>query len=171
MNEPTAEPMNERHFQPFELEEATDAGLLVYTDGEHFQIRREHRGVLLFQPPDIERVHAFISGYITCRQLEGRIQATADELQTQLDRVTNMSGTLRQILGRPNFACVQLAALLRLDAQRIPKTSTAEQAAVIHWILCLYIKHGDTYGKAAEAEIDRLTSELNNSEGQTNATT
>ena len=38
------------------------------------------------------------------------IETTPDELQTQLDRVKNMSATLRQILGRPNFACVQRPA-------------------------------------------------------------
>lgn len=60
-------------FHPFELEEADDAGLLVYCDGVSFQIRREHRGELLVQPRDIEQVHMFLSGYVTCRKVEGRV--------------------------------------------------------------------------------------------------
>ena len=48
----------------------------------------------------------------------------------------------RWILGRPNFECGSIAVLLRGAGHEIPRKAEAEQAYVIHWALCLYLRHG-----------------------------
>lgn len=51
----------------------------------------------------------------------------------------------RKILGRPNFWCGSIAPLLRKLGHIIPNKAEEEQAAVIHWMLCLYEQHGDNW--------------------------
>lgn len=52
---------------------------------------------------------------------------------------------LRWILGQPNFTCIHTANALRLLGHEIKPKIEEEQAAVIHWCLCLYLKHGDAW--------------------------
>lgn len=49
------------------------------------------------------------------------------------------------ILGRPNFVCAPIAHRLVQLGHAIPTKAEAEQAYVLHWLLGLYSKHGDTY--------------------------
>ena len=60
------------------------------------------------------------------------------------------------ILSRPNFWCARYANFLRLDGVLIPHRAEAEQAAVIHWMLNLYLKHGDSWRDVAECEAVRM---------------
>lgn len=60
---------------------------------------------------------------------------------------------LANILGRPNFTCNQLAQYLRAIGQTVPMRAEWEQAAVIHWLLGLYFKHGSSWSEMAHAEI------------------
>ncbi len=53
------------------------------------------------------------------------------------------------ILGRPNFTCRDTAIILRTMGHDIKTHSEEEQAAVIHWMLCLYEEHGDTWREHA----------------------
>ena len=48
----------------------------------------------------------------------------------------------RIILGRPNFACIATAQRMRELGHKIARTSTDEQAAVIHLHLTMYLTHG-----------------------------
>lgn len=50
--------------------------------------------------------------------------------------------TMRNILGRPNFACIRLAHWLREKGHEILHKAEEEQAAVLHWQLDLYLQHG-----------------------------
>lgn len=56
---------------------------------------------------------------------------------------------LRLILGRPNFACGQLAQMLRLGGQEIERRAEHEQAAVIYFLLNIYLKHGSGWAEKA----------------------
>ncbi|CAB3857461.1 hypothetical protein LMG3410_02103 [Achromobacter aegrifaciens] len=56
---------------------------------------------------------------------------------------------LRLILGRPNFACGQLAQMLRLGGQEIERRAEHEQAAVIYFLLKIYLKHGNGWAEKA----------------------
>lgn len=55
----------------------------------------------------------------------------------------------RFILGRPNFACAGTASLLRVLGHEIETKAEEEQAAAIHWMLCLYEKHGSKWKEKA----------------------
>lgn len=59
----------------------------------------------------------------------------------------------RWILGRPNFACAGIAACLRKLGHEIAQKAEAEQAATLHWMLCLYETHGADWRDQAEAII------------------
>ena len=54
------------------------------------------------------------------------------------------------ILGRPNFVCVTIARKLRLLGHIINEKVEDEQAAAIHWMLCLYEKYDDCWLEKAE---------------------
>lgn len=53
-----------------------------------------------------------------------------------------LNDDLREILGRPNFACHEIARLLRRMGHEIAERAEAEQAAVIYWMLTKYAAHG-----------------------------
>jgi hypothetical protein len=55
----------------------------------------------------------------------------------------------RMILGQPNFACAPVAHMLRIMGYVIPQKAEEEQAAVIHWLLSIYLEHGQTWRRVA----------------------
>lgn len=59
--------------------------------------------------------------------------------------IVPLNDETRWILGRPNFWCASVAQVLREDGHEIKKKAEDEQAAVIHWLLNLYLKHGDKW--------------------------
>jgi hypothetical protein len=63
---------------------------------------------------------------------------------------------LREILGRPNFACGEIASLLRVMGHEIAKKAEAEQAAVIHWMLAKYAAHGGDWWTHCRAELQAV---------------
>lgn len=67
--------------------------------------------------------------------------------------LTELTDDLREILGRPNFTCHFIAKALRLMGQTIAKKSEDEQAAVIHWMLGHYLKHGPDWRQHASDEL------------------
>lgn len=70
-----------------------------------------------------------------------------------------LNDEVRWILGRPNFVCADLARILRHDGHEIRTKCEDEQAAVIHWMLCLYEQHGDDWREQARLEVNRITAE------------
>lgn len=50
--------------------------------------------------------------------------------------------TVKEILGRPNFACAGIANVLRKKGFEIDYKAEAEQARVLYWMLEMYEKHG-----------------------------
>ncbi|AZR94999.1 hypothetical protein BBB39_15435 [Bordetella trematum] len=68
------------------------------------------------------------------------------------DALPPLDENLTLILGRPNFACAQLAQMLRASGQTIKHRTEDEQAAVIYFLLSAYLKHGAGWAdKASEA--------------------
>ncbi|MDN6109286.1 MAG: hypothetical protein L0I83_02305 [Enterobacterales bacterium] len=65
-------------------------------------------------------------------------------------KLPELNDELIEILGRPNFTCTKLAECLRKCGQEIKRKSEYEQAAVLHVLLNLYIKHGNDWRKHAE---------------------
>jgi hypothetical protein len=89
-----------------------------------------------------------------------------EELEKQLVLVSNtlavaastpltlpFNDDTRLILGRPCFACCGLARRLREKGHQIEQKAEAEQAAVLHWMLNLYLKHGANWAEVGDKEL------------------
>jgi hypothetical protein len=77
--------------------------------------------------------------------------------QKTIPTIGPMNDELQWILGRPCFAVVPLAEILRRGGRAdIPRKVEHEQAFVIHWMLNLYLQHGETWRDVAEAEIKEI---------------
>lgn len=83
----------------------------------------------------------------------------ASEQQQAVFAIPDMDEHLLEILGRPNFRCSHIAQVLRLGGAEIKRKSEHEQAAVIHWMLTLYLAHGAAWWEVATDEIKRIQSE------------
>lgn len=70
-----------------------------------------------------------------------------------------LNNDLADILGRPNFRCADLAELLRADGQEIKRKSEHEQAAVIHFLLGHYLKHGSDWRETAGSALDAIAAQ------------
>jgi hypothetical protein len=62
----------------------------------------------------------------------------------------------RRILGTVCIQCIHLAELLRSDGHAIDRKAEAEQAAVIHWMLNIYLEHGEKWRDVVEQEAKRM---------------
>lgn len=83
----------------------------------------------------------------------------APEQQRAVFAIPDMDEHLLQILGRPNFRCGHIAQVLRLGGAEINPKAEHEQAAVVHWMLTLYLAHGAKWWEVATEEIKRIQSE------------
>ena len=71
----------------------------------------------------------------------------------RLRELPPLGESLRSILGRPNFACAGIAKRLRGMGYAIPQKAEEEQAATIHWLVNLYLKHGENWATHANAAL------------------
>jgi len=86
-----------------------------------------------------------------------RPQPSASETPSAdaMDALPPLDDDLRDILGRPNFACIRLANLFRKEGAVIASKAEDEQAHVIHWMLGLRLKHGrENWREHADRAID-----------------
>ncbi len=88
------------------------------------------------------------------------MKATQSKANDQTIAVNSESIPLNEdtlwILGRPNFWCAPVAEMLREDGHQIQQRSESEQAAVIHWLLNLYLENGDGWRIVAQRETARI---------------
>lgn len=63
---------------------------------------------------------------------------------------------MKAILGRMCFQCIHIAKLLRNDGQIIACRAEDEQAAVIYWLLNLYLEFGDAWSVQAGAKLGEI---------------
>ncbi len=63
----------------------------------------------------------------------------------------DLNDEVRDILGRPNFTCINIAKRLREKGHEIKCKAEDEQAAVIYWMLSMYVKHGKQWKEEGEA--------------------
>lgn len=66
---------------------------------------------------------------------------------------------VRQILGRPNFACIELAGALRLRGDEIPRHAESEQAAVLLFLLNSYLELPDRWHDNVRDKLRRIDSQ------------
>ena len=76
-----------------------------------------------------------------------------------IETLPELNDDLIWILGRPNFWCASVAHVLRQDGHEIETKSEHEQAAVIHWLLSMYLEHGENWREVAQRESDRIKAE------------
>jgi len=67
-----------------------------------------------------------------------------------------LTEALRDILGRPCFTLIGLANVLRKGGYEIRKKAEDEQAVCLHWMLTHYLKHGDDWMVAGNAELESI---------------
>ena len=67
-----------------------------------------------------------------------------------------MTPELAAILGTMCFETINLAKILRSAGQDIKTRAEDEQAAVLHWMLSLWFKHGEGWRQAAAQEVMRI---------------
>ena len=79
-----------------------------------------------------------------------KLRASTAQPVSETYKLPELNDELVEILGRPNFTCTKLAECLRHCGQDIKRKSEYEQAAVLHVLLNLYIKHGNDWRKHAE---------------------
>lgn len=66
----------------------------------------------------------------------------------------------KQILGMICLQCGPIAHLLAKGGWTIKTRAEDEQAAVIHWLLNLYLEHGDNWREIAQAELNRISAKV-----------
>lgn len=75
------------------------------------------------------------------------------------DALPPLNDDLIEILGRPNFACAQLATLLRAGGHVIKNKAEHEQAAVIHFLLGHYLKHVEDWHEHVGAAFEAIAAQ------------
>lgn len=71
-----------------------------------------------------------------------------------------LNDDLIDILGRPNFTCIRLAQALRLCGVEIKSKAEHEQAAVIHFLLTRYMRHGSDWAKHTDSDLRAMLDEV-----------
>lgn len=67
-----------------------------------------------------------------------------------------MTPQLHSILGLMCFQCIPFAQALRAAGHQIKSRAEDEQAAVLHWMLGHYFRHGEEWRTAAAADVERM---------------
>ena len=80
------------------------------------------------------------------------------------DALPPLDDDLIEILGRPNFACAELATLLRAGGHSIKNKAEHEQAAVIHFLLGHYLKHGAAWHEHVGAAFEAIAQQAQRKE-------
>lgn len=71
-----------------------------------------------------------------------------------------MTPDLMEILGRPNFACREIAQVLKADGADIPPKAEAEQAHAIYFLLSHYVASPGNWQETATDELCDTTARL-----------
>lgn len=113
--------------------------------GQLTQRMTEEKALSLGAVLNDEEADVFADGWNACRAEMLKAQPVSEPY-----KLPELNDELIEILGRPNFTCAKLAECLRNCGQHIKRKSEHEQAAVLHVLLNLYIKHGNDWRKHAE---------------------
>lgn len=67
-----------------------------------------------------------------------------------------MTPELASILGLMCFQCIPFAQALRTAGHQIKTSAEDEQAAVLHWMLGHWFRHGEEWREHAQADMNRM---------------
>ena len=76
-----------------------------------------------------------------------------------------MTPELASILGLMCFQCAVFAQALRAGGRQIKTRAEDEQAAVLHWMLSHYFRHGEEWRTAAANDMQRMQAEAQAKKG------
>lgn len=92
---------------------------------------------------------------------EWALERAVEELDALLDSFPVVelpdNADLQEILGRPNFTCGAIADVLRMRGDAIPRKAELEQAAVIRFLLNVYLNDPNNWSKLVGEELHRIT--------------
>ncbi|MCA7012486.1 hypothetical protein LF934_07480 [Dickeya dadantii] len=91
-------------------------------------------------------------------ELEQRLERECEK--SRRVKLPVLNADLIEILGRPNFHCSPVAQCLRIAGAEILRKSEHEQAACIHWMLGLYVEHGENWKNVAQDELRRIAASM-----------
>ena len=66
----------------------------------------------------------------------------------------------KEILGKPNFTCINIATILRSSGEDIKEKAEDEQAHVIYFLLKMYEKHGKDWRVKGNEHLKKLAEGL-----------
>lgn len=110
--------------------------LAEFLEGKADQVKWEY----------VESAQDFLAAAVGLRELIGTRKADKPTLP-------EMNDDLLFILGKPCFQCASIAQILRLTGEDIQPRAESEQAAVIHWMLSYYLKHGENWKAVANTDL------------------
>lgn len=135
----------------------TDAKAIAKARAEIERIIAEDDAYYFIDANGVEWVKNERSKELVSHQLHLRWKAEKDylDLAAENEKGFDFDDEVRWILGRPNFACVPLAMLLRKLGHDIKLKAEDEQAAVLHFMLNLYFKHGNSWREELGKYLDK----------------
>lgn len=83
----------------------------------------------------------------------GTNNSTREHPMSTIELLPPLNEDLIEILGRPCFNCIRFAQALRASGMEIRMKAEHEQAAVIHYLLGFYLKHGESWREHADADL------------------
>ena len=78
----------------------------------------------------------------------------------------DLNQDLADILGRPCFTAIHICELFRRSGTVIEERAEAEQAFMIHWLLKLYLRHGEGWRDVAQNQMRAMIKALGSTEQQ-----
>jgi hypothetical protein len=67
-----------------------------------------------------------------------------------------LNPSMVEILGRVCFQCIGIAQILRAGGAVIPTRAEDEQAATIHFLLGMYLAHGERWTNEVDAALQKI---------------
>lgn len=93
------------------------------------------------------------------------VRRTAGDGATQAAYPAELTEPLRDALGTMCFQCGPIAALFRKGGQAIEERAEDEQAAVLHWMIGLVLRHGDGWRAKATEEVQAIHQRIKGAAG------
>lgn len=88
-----------------------------------------------------------------------KCQAKLHQIAEPSQEFPAMTPELASILGLMCFQCVAFAQALRAGGHQIKPRAEDEQAAVLHWMLSHYFRHGEEWRAVAAEDMKRMQAE------------
>jgi hypothetical protein len=79
---------------------------------------------------------------------------------------SELTDDLREVLGWPNFKCAPIAHLMRAAGADIKHKAEDEQAAVLHWMVRLVLRHGPDWWTVGSDELNAMQERISSTRNE-----